>query len=124
MLSRRKNSSGRVCIRLSPQHSVLSPIHLKDLWWNQGDGTVGGFGDHTTFADPRRYWDFRSLGRGNVDFERIIAALHDIGYHGPLSVEWEDSRMDREHGAAESAAFVRRLDFKPGAIAFDGQFDR
>jgi sugar phosphate isomerase/epimerase len=96
--------------------------HMKDVWWNRGDGTVGVFGGHTTFADPRRYWDFRSLGRGNVDFERIIAALNDIGYAGPLSVEWEDSRMDREHGARESAAFVRKLDFKSSNIAFDGQF--
>jgi hypothetical protein len=45
-----------------------------------GDGTVGVFGGHTTFADPRRFWDFRSLGRGNVNFERIIAALNDIAY--------------------------------------------
>jgi sugar phosphate isomerase/epimerase len=99
-------------------------VHMKDVWWNAGDGTVGVFGGHTTFGDPRRYWDFRSLGRGNVDFEKIIATLNDIAYRGPLSVEWEDSRMDREHGAAESAAFVRKLDFKPSSIAFDAQFDR
>jgi len=99
-------------------------VHMKDVWWNRGDGTVGVFGGHTTFGDPRRYWDFRSLGRGNVDFERIIAALNDIRYAGPLSVEWEDSRMDRRHGAAESAAFVRKLDFTPSGIAFDAQFQR
>jgi sugar phosphate isomerase/epimerase len=29
----------------------------------------------------------------------------DAGYTGPLSVEWEDSRMDREHGATEVRAF-------------------
>jgi sugar phosphate isomerase/epimerase len=59
-----------------------------------------------------------------VVFEDIIVALNDIGYQGPLSVEWEDSRMDREHGAAEAAAFVKKIDFKPSAIAFDAQFDR
>ena len=59
-----------------------------------------------------------------MNFEEIIVALNDVGYRGPLSVEWEDSRMDREHGAAESAAFVRKIDFKPSAIAFDAQFDR
>jgi sugar phosphate isomerase/epimerase len=59
-----------------------------------------------------------------VDFEQIIVALNDIGYAGPLSVEWEDSRMDREHGATEAATFVRKLDFAPSAIAFDGQFDQ
>ena len=98
--------------------------HVKDAWWGKGDGTVGVFGGHVTFADPRRYWDFRSPGHGDVDFERIIVALNDVGYQGPLSVEWEDSRMDREHGATEAAAMVRRIDFKPSAIAFDAQFDR
>ena len=98
--------------------------HMKDVWWGHGDGTVGVFGGHTTFADPRRYWDFRSLGHGDINFEEIIVALNDVGYQGPLSVEWEDSRMDREHGAAEAAAFVKRIDFKPSAIAFDAQFDR
>jgi sugar phosphate isomerase/epimerase len=99
-------------------------VHMKDAWWGHGDGTVGVFGGHTTFADPRRYWDFRSLGHGDIHFEEIVVALNDIGYQGPLSVEWEDSRMDREHGAAEAAAFVKKLDFKPSAIAFDAQFDR
>lgn len=96
--------------------------HMKDAWWGHGDGSVGVFGGHTEFADPRRYWDFRSVGRGDVCFEDIIVALNDIGYEGPLSVEWEDSRMDREHGAAESAAFVKRLDFKPSSVAFDAAF--
>jgi len=99
-------------------------MHVKDAWWGHGDGTVGVFGGHTNFADPARYWDFRSPGHGDVNFEEIIVALNDIKYQGPLSVEWEDSRMDREHGAAEAAAFVRKIDFKPSAIAFDAQFDR
>ncbi|HVT87333.1 MAG TPA: sugar phosphate isomerase/epimerase [Tepidisphaeraceae bacterium] len=98
--------------------------HVKDAWWGKGDGTVGVFGGHTTFADSRRYWDFRSPGHGDVDFERIIVALNDVGYRGPLSVEWEDSRMDREHGAKEACELVRKLDFKPSAVAFDAQFDR
>ncbi len=97
--------------------------HMKDAWWGHGDGTVGVFGGHTSFADPRRFWDFRSLGHGDINFEEIIVALNDINYQGPLSVEWEDSRMDREHGAAEACEFVRAVDFKPSGIAFDGQFD-
>lgn len=97
-------------------------VHMKDAWWGRGDGTVGTFGGHTSFGDARRSWDFRSVGRGMIDFESIIVALNDIGYAGPLSVEWEDSRMDRVHGASESAAFCRRLDFKPAAGAFDAVF--
>ena len=82
--------------------------HMKDVWWGRGDGTAGVFGGHTSFGDARRYWDFRSVGRGDIDFEEVIVALNDIGYGGPLSIEWEDSRMDRVHGATESAAFVKK----------------
>ena len=103
-------------------HDRIYNAHMKDVWWGKGDGTVGVFGGHTSFGDARRFWDFRSAGRGMVDFESIIVALNDIAYAGPLSVEWEDSRMDRVHGATESAAFCKRLDFKPAAGAFDAVF--
>ena len=96
--------------------------HMKDAWWGHGDGSVGVFGGHTEFADPRRFWDFRSLGHGDIDFEEIIVALNDVGYKGPLSVEWEDSGMDREHGATEACAFVNEVDFKPSELAFDAAF--
>ena len=99
-------------------------VHMKDAWWGHGDGSVGVFGGHTDFADPRRYWDFRSLGHGDVAFEDIIVALNDIGYKGPLSVEWEDSRMERCHGAQEACEFVRSVDFPSSDIAFDAQFDQ
>jgi len=98
--------------------------HIKDAWWGRGDGTAGVFGGHTDFGDARRYWDFRSPGHGCVDFEQIIVALNDAAYRGPLSVEWEDSRMDRVHGATEAAALVRKLDFPPSALAFDAAFAR
>ena len=98
--------------------------HMKDAWWGHGDGTVGVFGGHTEFADPRRYWDFRSIGHGDISFEDIIVALNDIGYKGPLSIEWEDSRMDREHGAQEACEFIKAADFKPSQVAFDAAFDK
>jgi sugar phosphate isomerase/epimerase len=99
-------------------------VHMKDATWGIGDGTIGVFGGHVEFGDNRRYWNFRSVGRGKVDFERIIRALNDIGYNGPLSVEWEDSGMDREMGAAESCAFVKRIDFSPSNLAFDAAFSK
>ncbi len=100
-------------------------VHMKDVWWGHGDGTVGVFGGHTDFADARRYWDFRSVGRGDIDFEEIIVALNDIGYNGPLSVEWEDARMDRIHGATESCQYVRDVDFpRNEAASFDAAFDK
>jgi sugar phosphate isomerase/epimerase len=85
-------------------------------------GRRGILGSHLPFGDPMRGWDFRSPGRGAVKFEEIIRALNKIGYQGPLSVEWEDMGMDREHGAREACEFVKRLDFPPSARAFDAAF--
>ncbi|MCD8481995.1 MAG: sugar phosphate isomerase/epimerase [Verrucomicrobia bacterium] len=99
-------------------------VHIKDVWWDHGDGTVGVFGGHTSFGDPRRFWDFRSPGHGDIAFEDIIVALNDIGYAGPLSVEWEDIRMERFYGAAEACAFVRDIDFPGNKLAFDAAFER
>jgi len=98
--------------------------HMKDVWWGHGDGTVGVFGGHTDFADPRRFWDFRSIGHGDINFEEIIVALNDVGYQGPLSIEWEDSRMNREHGAREACEYIKRADFAPSKVAFDSAFDK
>ncbi len=99
-------------------------VHMKDVWWGHGDGTVGVFGGHTDFTDARRYWDFRSVGRGDIRFEDIIVALNDIAYTGPLSIEWEDGRMDRVHGGTEAAMYTRQVDFTPNSLAFDAAFDK
>ncbi len=93
-------------------------VHMKDAAVTL-DGRSGILGSHIDFGDLRRGWNFRSLGHGNVDFEAIIRVLNSIGYDGPLSVEWEDSGMEREYGAAEAAQFVRRIDFKASDIKFD-----
>ncbi len=94
-------------------------VHIKDAYWSDAPGPIGVFGGHAPFGDNRRCWNFRSPGRGRVNFENIIRALNDIRYRGPLSVEWEDSGMNREAGAAEACRFVRRIDFEPSEIAFD-----
>ncbi len=99
-------------------------VHMKDVGWSERPTEAGVFGGHLPFGDRRRYWDFRSLGRGNIDFEEIIRALNRINYQGPLSVEWEDSGMDRDHGAAEACEFVRQIDFPASELAFDAAFEK
>ena len=83
------------------------------------DGESSILASHLNFGDPRRGWDFRSPGHGQVNFEDIVRELNRAGYTGPLSVEWEDSGMDREYGAADAAAFARKLDFPSSSIKFD-----
>ncbi|OHB53046.1 MAG: AP endonuclease [Planctomycetes bacterium GWF2_50_10] len=98
-------------------------VHIKDAKL-QLDGKAGVLASNLDFGDPRRGWDFRSPGRGDIDFEEIIRALNSTGYGGPLSVEWEDCGMNREHGAAEACRFVRELDFARSEVVFDAAFDK
>ena len=93
-------------------------VHMKDAAVTL-DGRSGLLGSHIDFGDLRRGWNFRSLGHGDVDFENIIRVLNAIGYEGPLSVEWEDSGMEREYGAKEAAEFVRKIDFRASDFKFD-----
>ena len=93
-------------------------VHMKDAAVTL-DGRSGLLGSHIDFGDLRRGWNFRSLGHGDVNFEEIIRVLNAAGYDGPLSVEWEDSGMDRIEGATEAAAFVKKVDFKKSDVKFD-----
>ncbi len=97
-------------------------VHVKDAITTL-NGRTGINSSHLNFGDHRRGWDFRSPGRGGVNFEEIIRALNDIGYDGPLSIEWEDSGMDREFGAEEACRFTKQLDFAPSNRAFDSAFE-
>jgi sugar phosphate isomerase/epimerase len=98
--------------------SRIYHVHMKDVKLTM-DGRAGILGSHIEFGDTRRAWNFVSLGHGNVDFDGIIRELNQIGYHGPLSVEWEDSGMNRVFGATEAYAFTRRINFEPSDVSFD-----
>jgi len=97
-------------------------VHIKDSKVNL-NGRSRILGSHLSFGDPRRGWDFVSPGHGDMNLERIIRVLNRIGYQGPLSVEWEDSGMDREHGAKDAIEHIRKTDFAPSNVAFDAAFD-
>ncbi len=98
-------------------------VHIKDAQVTL-DGRTGILASHINFGQPNRGWDFRSPGHGGVDFEEIIRELNRAGYTGPLSVEWEDSGMDREYGAQDACSFVRTIDFAPSNVAFDAAFEK
>ncbi len=108
-------------IRYFPER--IYHVHMKDASVTL-NGRSGILASHLRFGDARRGWDFRSVGRGGVRFEEIIRALNAAGYPAdmPLSVEWEDSGMEREQGASEAAQFCKNVDFQPSQRAFDAAF--
>lgn len=98
-------------------------VHVKDSA-TMLDGYASILASHLNFGADHRGWDFRSPGHGEVDFEAIIRKLNRIGYQGPLSVEWEDSGMEREYGARDACQFVRQSDFTSSNVAFDAAFNQ
>jgi len=98
--------------------SKIIHVHIKDTAVTL-DGKAGILGSYLTFGDVKRGWNFRSPGHGDIDFESIIRELNAVNYKGPLSVEWEDSAMNREIGAREACEFVKNINFSPSDVVSD-----
>ncbi len=96
-------------------------VHVKDAQLRL-DGRRSILGSHLDFGEAERGWSFVSPGHGDVDFESLLRVLNRIGYQGQLSVEWEDSGMDREWGARDSVSFLKRTDFPASGRIFDSAF--
>ncbi len=96
-------------------------VHMKDAALTL-DGESSILSSYLGFGEQGRGWDFRSVGRGGVDFEEMVRALNEIGYNGPLSVEWEDCAMDRQFGAAEACQIVKDLNYPKAGAKFEKAF--
>ena len=96
-------------------------VHVKDVVLTL-NGRSSLLGSYLPYGDPRRGWQPRSPGRGGVDWEGVIRALNEVGYDGPLAVDWKDSGMDRAFGAEDACKFVKRLDFEPARRGGGGAF--
>lgn len=106
------------CIFLRDFADRIFHVHMKDVKVTL-DGRAGILGSHIEFGDTCRGWNFVSLGHGNVDFDGIIRELNQMGYNGPLSIEWEDSGMERIFGVTEAYNYTKKYNFEPSVISFD-----
>ena len=97
-------------------------VDCKDTRVRTPNGRYGVLGSHLPWGDPRRGWDFVSTGHGDVPWEDCFRTLRAIGYSGPISIEWEDSGMDRLRGAPDALAFVRALLWDAPTASFDAAF--
>jgi sugar phosphate isomerase/epimerase len=97
-------------------------VDCKDTRLRPQTGRAGILGSHLPWGDPRRGWDFVSVGHGDVPWEDAFRALRSAGYDGPISIEWEDAGMARLYGAEEAVGFVRSLLWDLPADPFDAAF--
>jgi sugar phosphate isomerase/epimerase len=83
----------------------IAAFHVKDAEFlpDARSGLFGGF-----LMGPARPAHYRAVGRGQIDFLAVFAALHAGGYTGWAMLEWEDPSIDAETAASEGAAFIRR----------------
>lgn len=84
-------------------------VHVKDAQLTL-DGRAGLLAGYWPSGDPRAGWQFRSPGHGGIDWPGLVRVLNEIGYDGPLAVDWHDPGMDREYGAADACRFVKAID--------------
>lgn len=98
--------------------SRIYNVHMKDVKLNK-DGKAGILGSHIEFGDTRRGWNFISLGHGDIDFGAIVRELNQAHYSGNMTIEWEDSGMERFHGAKDALQFMQKYNFPTSEVAFD-----
>lgn len=72
------------------------------------------------YADFAAHWKIGRRTAFGLNFDP--SPLNEIGYDGPISVEWEDAGMDRELGAPESLEHLRKLAFDKPSAALDAAF--
>jgi sugar phosphate isomerase/epimerase len=84
-------------------------VHMKDAQLTL-DGRAGLLAGYWPSGDPRAGWQFRSPGHGGIDWPGLVRVLNEVGYDGPMSVDWHDPGMDREYGAADACRFVKAVD--------------
>ncbi len=99
-------------------------VHMKDAYRaSYRMGATACSAAISTLAITGAAWDFVSLGRGVVNFEAIIPGAESTSATGARSrwsgrtAGWTASRAP-----PRPAAFVKRLDFAPSALAFDAAF--
>jgi sugar phosphate isomerase/epimerase len=97
-------------VRRFPDRIFL--VHVTDAAISL-NGRSGLLNSYWPSGDSRRGWDYRSPGHGGIDWEALIRTLNEVGYNGPLAVDWADPGMSREYGAEDACRFVQRLDFEP-----------
>ena len=106
-------------------HDRIRVMHVKDAEFRP-NGRVGVYGGYQDWAS--RAGRFRSLGDGQVDFNRIFSLLTQYGYDGWAILEWECCIKSPAQGAAEGAPFIKRHIIEATQVAFDdfagGESDR
>lgn len=85
-------------------------VHAKDVKVEPCNVAVNGVLDTKHYSDElNRSWIFRTLGFGNdaAYWKAIFSTLRAIGYTGAVSIEHEDSLINRFEGLEKATRFIK-----------------
>ena len=132
MFLKHSNNHPAACITYDPSHLLLQQLdyiqfieiyaekikafHVKDAEFRP-NGRVGVYGGYQSWIS--RAGRFRSLGDGQVDFNRVFSLLTEKSFDGWAILEWECCIKSPEQGAAEGAPFIKKHIIEATDVAFD-----
>jgi len=93
---------------------MIYHVHAKDVRVDKYNTAINGVLDTKHYSDEaNRSWIFRTVGFGNdTDYWKdIFSALRKIGYDGTISIEHEDSLMNRMEGLSRAVDMVKTCAF-------------
>lgn len=93
---------------------MIYHVHAKDVRVDKYNTAINGVLDTKHYSDEvKRSWIFRTVGFGNdADYWKdIFSALRKNGYDGTISIEHEDSLMNRMEGLSRAVDMVKNCAF-------------
>lgn len=90
---------------------MIYHVHAKDVRVDKYNTAVNGVLDTKHYSDERhRSWIFRTVGYGNGEryWKDIFSELRKTGYDGTISIEHEDSLMNRMEGLRRAVEMVQK----------------
>lgn len=85
-------------------------VHAKDVKIDPINTAVNGVLDTKHYSDElHRSWIFRTIGYGNdaAYWKNIFSALRTVGYNGAVSIEHEDSLVNRFEGLEKAVKVMK-----------------
>lgn len=85
-------------------------VHAKDVKIDPMNTAVNGVLDTKHYSDEiNRSWIFRTIGYGNDSayWKNIFSTLRVIGYNGAVSIEHEDSLINRFEGLEKAVRVIK-----------------
>lgn len=93
---------------------MIYHVHAKDVRIDKYNTAINGVLDTKHYSDEaHRSWIFRTVGYGNDAsyWKGIFSELRKVGYDGTISIEHEDSLMNRMEGLQHAVNMVKSCAF-------------